>query len=98
MKPNDVSQEAWDAGIAAQDVAIERCKAERLAYPFPTCNGKAVLDECIARAITAAVAAEREAWGAEVARLKAEASLAWGTAARAKDDASRLRFPDTTGQ
>lgn len=62
MKPDDVSQEAWDAAIAAQDAAIERCKAERLAYPFPTCNGKAVLDEAIARAITAAVAAERESW------------------------------------
>lgn len=54
MKPNDVSQEAWDAALE-QAIAL-----------FP--DGEGPYPGAIARAITAAVAAEREACAELVAR------------------------------
>lgn len=54
MKPDWCPDDIWLQALHVQDNAIQQCEAERLAYRFPTCNGKAVLDEHIARALLAA--------------------------------------------
>lgn len=67
-KPDWCTQEVWERALAVQDKAIERCEAGKLAYRFPTCNGKSVLDEEIARALTEAERRSQQ----EIDRLRRE--------------------------
>ena len=53
-RPDWCDEGTWEKALAAQDAAVVRCREERFFYGFPTCSGKAVLDEEIARALLSA--------------------------------------------